>query len=143
MIQMDDLAIKVCILLIVQLLLIIALSYICGIFSLNGKFINFISKNNNFEILIKLILFSIIFIFISFIFYYFFNSFGLQILNFILAFILIFEVCIKIAYSDRFINWIGESLDNSIRILIMFIISLNCTYFFTRITHEIIISNTI
>ncbi len=140
---MDDLAIKVCILLIVQLLLIIALSYICGIFSLNGKFINFISKNNNFEILIKLILFSIIFIFISFIFYYFFNSFGLQILNFILAFILIFEVCIKIAYSDRFINWIGESLDNSIRILIMFIISLNCTYFFTRITHEIIISNTI
>ena len=140
---MDDLAIKVCILLIVQLLLIIALSYICGIFSLNGKFINFISKNNNFEILIKLILFSIFFIFISFIFYYFFNSFGLQILNFILAFILIFEVCIKIAYSDRFINWIGESLDNSIRILIMFIISLNCTYFFTRITHEIIISNTI
>ena len=93
--------------------------------------------------LFYLILFSIFFIFISFIFYYFFNSFGLQILNFILAFILIFEVCIKIAYSDRFINWIGESLDNSIRILIMFIISLNCTYFFTRITHEIIISNTI
>ena len=57
MIQMDDLTIKVCILLIVQLLLIIALSYICGIFQLNGKFINFISKNNNFEILINLILF--------------------------------------------------------------------------------------
>ena len=140
---MDDLVIKVFILLVVQSLLIIALSYICGIFNLNGKLIDFISKNNNFEMLKKLVLFSILYILTSFLFHYFFNSFGLQIVNFVLAFLLIFEVCIKISNSDLFINWIGESLDSSIRILIMFIISLNCTYFFTRITHEIIVSNTI
>ena len=51
---------------------------------------------------------------------------------------MISEVCLKISNSEKFINWIGEQLDKSLRILIMFIISLNCTYFFTRITHQII-----
>ncbi len=51
---------------------------------------------------------------------------------------MIFEVCIKISSSERFINWIGDGLDKSLRTLIMFIISLNCTYFFTRITYQII-----
>ena len=70
MIQMDDLVIKVFILLVVQSLLIIALSYICGIFNLNGKLIDFISKNNNFEMLKKLVLFSILYILTSFLFHY-------------------------------------------------------------------------
>ena len=61
-----------------------------------------------------------------------------QIINFLISFILIFEICMKIANSDRFINWIGENLEKSIRTLIMFVISLNCTYFFTRITHQIL-----
>ena len=40
---------------------------------------------------------------------------------------MLFELCIKIAESDRFINWIGNGLDKSIRYLIMFVISLNAT----------------
>tara|TARA_Y100000994_G_C15361708_1_gene305147 strand:+ start:69 stop:533 length:465 start_codon:yes stop_codon:yes gene_type:complete len=63
---------------------------------------------------------------------------GLQIVNFIFSFIILFELCIKIAESDRFKKWIGEGLEKSIRYLIMFVISLNATYFFTRITHQII-----
>ena len=50
-------------------------------------------------------------------------------------------MCMKIADSEIFINWIGESLDKSLRYLIMFVICLNCTYFFTRITEQIINSS--
>ena len=38
---------------------------------------------------------------------------GLQIVNFLFSFIILFELCIKIAGSERFINWIGESLEKS------------------------------
>ena len=68
---------------------------------------------------------------------------GLQIVNFLFSFIILFELCIKIAESERFINWIGESLEKSLRYLIMFVISLNATYFFTRITEQIIKSQNI
>ena len=66
---------------------------------------------------------------------------GVQISNFIFSFILIFEVCIKISDSEKFKLWIGSNLDQSIRYLIMFVICLNCTYFFTRITGQIIDSS--
>ena len=68
---------------------------------------------------------------------------GLQIVNFLFSFIILFELCIKIAGSERFINWIGESLEKSLRYLIMFVISLNATYFFTRITEQVIKSQNI
>ena len=68
---------------------------------------------------------------------------GLQIVNFLFSFIILFELCIKIAESERFINWIGESLEKSLRYLIMFVISLNATYFFTRITEQVIKSQNI
>ena len=68
---------------------------------------------------------------------------GLQIVNFLFSFIILFELCIKIAESERFINWIGESLEKSLRYLIMFVISLNATYFFTRITEQVIRSQNI
>ena len=68
---------------------------------------------------------------------------GLQIVNFLFSFIILFELCIKIAGSERFINWIGESLEKSLRYLIMFVISLNATYFFTRITEQMIRSQNI
>ena len=68
---------------------------------------------------------------------------GLQIVNFLFSFIILFELCIKIAGSERFINWIGESLEKSLRYLIMFVISLNATYFFTRITEQVIRSQNI
>ena len=65
---------------------------------------------------------------------------GVQIMNFFFSFILIFEVCLRIADSERFIDWIGHNLDRTFRLLIMFIICLNGTYFFTRLTHQIITS---
>ena len=68
---------------------------------------------------------------------------GLQIVNFLFSFIILFELCIKIAESERFINWMGESLEKSLRYLIMFVISLNATYFFTRITEQVIKSQNI
>ncbi len=55
-----------------------------------------------------------------------------------LSFIIIFEICLKISQSERFILWIGENLDKSFRLFIMFIIGLNCTYFYTRLTLQII-----
>ena len=83
------------------------------------------------------------FLIFAFIFFQIIGFNGLQIVNFIFSFIILFELCIKIAESDRFINWIGDGLDKSIRYLIMFVISLNATYFFTRITLQIIESQVI
>ena len=88
---------------------------------------------------IKFYLFYIIsFLFFTLLFFHIIGIDGLQIVNFIFSFIILFELCIKIAESDRFKNWIGENLEKSIRYLIIFVISLNATYFFTRITHQII-----
>ena len=81
------------------------------------------------------------FIFVFSIFKYDSWKNGVQISNFIFSFILIFEVCIKISDSEKFKLWIGSNLDQSIRYLIMFVICLNCTYFFTRITGQIIDSS--
>ena len=83
------------------------------------------------------------FLIFAFIFFQIIGFNGLQIANFIFSFLILFELCIKIAESDRFINWIGNELDKSIRYLIMFVISLNSTYFFTRITLQIIESQII
>ena len=60
---------------------------------------------------------------------------------FIFSFFLFFETSIKIADSNIFIEWIGESLEKNLRYLIMFVICLNCTYFFTRITYQVIKSS--
>ena len=66
------------------------------------------------------------------------GSLGLQVINFLFSFLLLFEICMKISDSQRFLNWIGDNLEKPIRQLIMFVIALNCTYFFTRITQQII-----
>ena len=89
------------------------------------------------------LLYIISFLILAFVFFQTFGIKGLQIANFIFSFVMLFELCIKIAESDRFINWIGDGLDKSIRYLIMFVISLNATYFFTRITLQIIESQVI
>ena len=83
------------------------------------------------------------FLILAFIFFQILGNEGLQITNFLFSFLVFFELCIKIAESERFINWIGEGLEKSIRYLIMFVISLNATYFFTRITYQIIESQNI
>ena len=93
---------------------------------------------------LKFYLIYIISFFISaLIFFRVIGTYGLQIVNFLFSFIILFELCIKIAESKRFINWIGESLEKSFRYLIMFVISLNATYFFTRITEQVIKSQNI
>ena len=100
----------------------------------------FILKNSK----LKFYLFYIItFLISALIFFRVIGTNGLQIVNFLFSFIILFELCIKIAESERFINWIGESLEKSLRYLIMFVISLNATYFFTRITEQVIKSQNI
>ncbi len=110
---------------------------ISDLFELKGFFItNILRKKKN--CLIFILVFSIFYILCSMIIFNMLGISNLQILNFLFSFLIIFEVCIKISQSDRFISWIGDSLDKTIRIFIMFIISLNCTYFFTRLTLQVI-----
>ncbi len=119
-----------------HILLTVALYFISQSFKLNGYLINKVFKNIN-----KLIIFLLClcaFTFFLFMILIDIDSNYVQILNFIISFVLIFEVCMNISNSERFINWIGHGLEKSLRILIMFVISLNCTYFFTRITHQVI-----
>ena len=135
--KINNLIFFLLILLGIHVLLILALVMISDIFDLKGKFIVNILRNkkNCFKFII---IFSVIFIFLTMLILIFYDVKYVQILNFIFSFLLIFEVCIKISQSTRFINWIGEQLDKNFRIFIMFIITLNCTYFFTRFTQQII-----
>ncbi len=125
------------ILLFLHFLLILALALVSEIFELQGRFIQKILRDKK-NCLLFLLMFSISFIFLSVLILENYDVIQIQILNFLFSFLMIFEVCIKISQSTRFINWIGEQLDKSFRIFIMFIISLNCTYFFTRLTLQII-----
>ena len=135
--KINNLIFFLLILLGIHVLLILALVMISDIFDLKGKFIVNILRNkkNCFKFII---IFSVIFIFLTMLILNFYDVKYVQILNFIFSFLLIFEVCIKISQSTRFINWIGEQLDKTFRIFVMFIITLNCTYFFTRFTQQII-----
>ncbi len=126
------------ILVALHVLLSIALYFISKIFQLKGFIVNKIFKNLK-RFLIFLFCLST-FSFLLFVFLNKINPDYTQIVNFLISFILIFEICMKISNSDKFINWIGESLEKSMRSLIMFVISLNCTYFFTRITHQVLTS---
>ena len=124
------------ILVFLHILLSVALYFISKSFDLDG----FLAKrifNNIYQLIYFLITLSIS-SFLLFIFLIRIDKDYVQIVNFLLSFILIFEICMKIANSERFINWIGEGLEKSIRSLIMFVISLNCTYFFTRMTNQIL-----
>ena len=118
-------------------LLIFALAQISDIFDLKGLFVSNILRKKK-KLLSFLLFFTTCFIFFSLLIINFYDKSHLQIINFLFSFIMIFEVCLKISNSKRFIHWIGEGLDKSFRVLIMFIISLNCTYFFTRLTYQII-----
>ncbi|MBC33478.1 MAG: hypothetical protein CMN01_02485 [Rickettsiales bacterium] len=119
-----------------HIFLVFILSLVSVMYSLKGKLINLIILKDNF--LIKIICFTSFFYFFSILFYNFFNSNGLKIFSFVVSFCLLFEICIKISQTEKFVQWIGENVDNSIRVLIMFVISLNCTYFFTRLTSQIV-----
>ena len=124
------------ILVFLHILLSIALYFISKSFDLNGFLVKRIFKNVG-QLTTFLIILSIL-TFPLFLFLIKINKDYVQIINFLISFFLIFEICMKIANSERYINWIGENLEKSIRSLIMFVISLNCTYFFTRITHQVL-----
>lgn len=124
-------------LLILHYLLIIALAVISSSFDLKGKFISLVLRNKK-NLILFILLFSIVYFLSSSIIINFYGITKLQLINFLFSFSIILEVCIKISQSQRFINWIGENLDKTFRLLIMFIITLNCTYFFTRITFQVI-----
>ena len=125
-------------LLLVQLILVLVLRSISKLFNLSGSIISLLTNNKKYNMFLYTFLFALIFISLSIIFYNYLSIKGLQIVNFIFSFIIIFEVCMKISNSERFISWIGDHLESLIRLLIMFIISLNCTYFFTRLTLQVI-----
>ncbi len=110
---------------------------ISDLFKLEGFFIMHILRKKK-NCLIFILVFSILYILCSIIILNMLDISNLQILNFLFSFLIIFEVCLKISQSERFISWIGDGLDKTFRIFVMFIISLNCTYFFTRLTLQII-----
>ncbi len=109
-------------------------------FNLKGRFISRVLREKK-NLFVFLLIFTILFLTGSFIILTFSDKEKIQILNFLFSFILIFEVCLKISNSERFISWIGENLDKTFRLFIMFIISLNCTYFFTRLTLQVLKSS--
>ena len=124
------------ILVFLHILLSVALYFISKSFNLDGYLVKRIF--NNISQLTTFLITLSISTFLLFIFLIRIDKDYIQIINFLISFFLIFEICMKIANSERFIIWIGENLEKSIRLLIMFVISLNCTYFFTRITHQIL-----
>ena len=130
--------ITILVLFLVQIILVLILRSISNLFNLSGSIISLLTNNKKYNIFLYTFLFALFFITLSILFYKYLSIKGLQIVNFIFSFIIIFEVCMKISNSERFITWIGDHLESSIRLLIMFIISLNCTYFFTRLTFQII-----
>ena len=116
------------------------MSKISEIFKLRGKIINLIIHYNFKKTLLLYSNFVILYLILSFTFFLMKGINGVQIVNFFFSFILIFEVCLRISDSEKFLNWIGPNLDRSIRLFVMFVICLNGTYFFTRLTHQILTS---
>ena len=125
-------------LILIHLLLIFLTTKLIKIFSIKSRTLNLLCSNNFRNQLVFTFYYISFFTICSFVLIYFLSYEGIQISNFIFSFFLFFETLIKIADSNRFIEWIGESLEKTVRYLIMFVICLNCTYFFTRITYQIL-----
>ena len=128
-------------LILIHLLLIFLTTKLIKIFNIKSKALSLLCTNNVKNKLLFTFYYISFFTICSFVLIYFLNYEGVQISNFLFSFFLFFETLIKIADSNIFFVWIGESLEKSIRYLIMFVICLNCTYFFTRITYQIIKSS--
>ncbi len=111
------------------------------IFNIKSNALRLLCSNNKRNELLFTFYYICFFSVSSFVLIYFISYEGMQISNFIFSFFLFFETSIKIADSNIFIEWIGESLEKTLRYLIMFVICLNCTYFFTRITYQVIKSS--
>ena len=137
----NPIIISILICLFFQILLVYVMSKISEIFELRGKIINLIVQDSLKKILLFYLNFVILYLILSFVFFSMKGINGVQIVNFFFSFILIFEVCLRISDSKKFLNWIGPNLDSSLRLFVMFVICLNGTYFFTRLTHQILTSH--
>ena len=125
---------------VLQLITLISSNEIARIFGfklLDTKFFNFFSKKKT-VIFISYTIFICFFLFLGLIGIFFKGKNGFEIINFLFSFIIIFELCMRIGKSKKYSDWIGYELDESLRIFIMFIISLNIIYFLNRITHNIL-----
>ena len=98
-----------------------------------------IYPKSKFKFIRNIIIFIFSFLITSLILFKYLGSQGIQICNFIFSFIIIFEASLKVADCEVFKDWLS-GLDRSLRLMVMFVLGLNLEYFFTRLTHQIILS---
>ena len=121
-----------------HLLLLTVLSLVVEAFKIDSFIIRLLPKFKKGHYLFPFFFYSLTFILLSMLMFFLKGSQGIQIINFVFSFILLLEVCLKVSKSERFINWIGESLEESLRVFVMFIVGLNCSYFFSRFTYHLV-----
>ena len=123
---------------LITLALSIEISKLFEIKIMEFKIVNFYDPSK-FNKILSYLIFVVAYLVASLIFLSLKGVFGLEILNLVFFLIIIFELFIKIGNSKRFIGWLGDGLDKTLRSFMMFIISLNVIYFLTRITHSILL----
>ena len=123
---------------LITLVLSIEISKLFEIKIMEFKIVNFYDPSK-FKKILSYLIFVVTYLVASPIFLSLKGVFGLEILNLVFFLIIIFELFIKIGNSKRFIGWLGDGLDKTLRSFMMFIISLNVIYFLTRITHSILL----
>ena len=141
MILENSISINIFYCLVIQLItlaLSIEISKLFEIKIMEFKIVNFYDPSK-FSKILSYLIFVIAYLVASLIFLSLKGVFGLEILNLVFFLIIIFELFIKIGNSKRFIGWLGDGLDKTLRSFMMFIISLNVIYFLTRITHSILL----
>ena len=77
------------------------------IFDLKGRFISKVLRKKK-NCILFILIFSIIYILSSTLVLNFYDIKKIQILNFLFSFLIIFEICLKISQSERFILWIEK-----------------------------------
>ena len=141
MILENSISINIFYCLVIQLItlaLSIEISKLFEIKIMEFKIVNFYDPSK-FNKILSYLIFVVAYLVASLIFLSLKGVFGLEILNLVFFLIIIFELFIKIGNSKRFIGWLGDGLDKTLRSFMMFIISLNVIYFLTRITHSILL----
>ena len=123
---------------LITLVLSIEISKLFEIKIMEFKIVNFYDPSK-FKKILSYLIFVVAYLVASLMFLSLKGVFGLEILNLVFFLIIIFELFIKIGNSKRFIGWLGDGLDKTLRSFMMFIISLNVIYFLTRITHSILL----
>ena len=123
---------------LITLALSIEISKLFEIKIMEFKIVNFYGPSQ-FNKVLSYLIFIVAYLVASLMFLSLKGVFGLELLNLVFFLIIVFELFIKIGNSKRFISWLGDGLDKTLRSFMMFIISLNVIYFLTRITHSILL----